>query len=162
MPLDNDSRLILSTKYRGMNTLQATDYLATRGIQLSPKKYHDRLNEIEATAPERLNHISREFSTGHLEHVEKLDMLETELWSLYDKKKQVIRMVDSDEGKVPQIIEIDQDPVELTKILREIREIQPYKSAYREATRAVLESSRTSMPLEGVEVTEGNLDISRT
>ena len=160
MPLSNDDRIILATKYWGMNIRQATDYLATRGIQLSAKAYQDKLKEIEVKAPERLNAVSREFTTSHLEHIEKLDMVETELWTLYRKKKQVVRMIDTEEGKVPQVVEMDQDPVELTKILREIREIQPYKSAYREATRKVLETSRISLPTEGVEVRETDLDIS--
>ena len=159
MPLDTESQLIQATKFWGLNMREATDYLATRGIAITPASYKKRLNEIEANAPRRLHAISLDFAPGHLEHVEKLDLLEMELWGQYRKKKQVVRMVDSENGKIPQIVEIDQDPVELTKILREIREIQPYKSAYREATRAVLESSSTSIPLEGVEVTEGNLDI---
>ena len=159
MPLSTEDKLILATKYWGLNLREATDYLATRAIAITPIAYQKRLNEIEAKAPQRLRDISLEFSKSHLEHVDKLDMLEVELWGLYRKKKQVVRMVDSEDGKIPQVVEMDQDPVELTKILREIREIQPYKSAYREATRSVLENSRTDIPLEGVEVTEGNLDI---
>ena len=159
MPLDTESKLILATKYWGLNIREATDYLATRAIPLTPQAYKKRLNEIEAKTTQRLHDISLEFSKSHLEHVDKLDLLEIELWGLYRRKKQVVRMVDSEDGKIPLVVEMEQDPVELTKILREIREIQPYKSAYREATRAVLENSRTSIPLEGVEVTEGNLDI---
>ena len=153
MTLDTEDLLILGTKLASMQVPDAITYLASKKIQLSETEYKNKIKTISEDAQQRLYDISKDYAINHLEHIEKLLSIEMHLWELFRARKNIIKMVKRENlkeigGRVmkeniqdTEVISIDQDPVERSKILHEIREIQRYISSYREHTKRVMEQS---------------------
>ena len=128
--LSPEDRMIMFTSMAGMTTKAAIVHLDEKGVKLSENAYNKKINELEDGREKRLRNIGLTFTSRTQHIIEKLESVEIELVNLYNAKKQIVRMVKTEEGYEPMIIDIEQDPVERSKILREIREIQPYISAY--------------------------------
>ena len=166
MELDAESMLILQTDLAAMREADAIEYLALKGIQLSPTEYKKIILGIKKESRSRLHKIGQDYAVNHLEHIDKLLAVEQELWALFRAKKQIIKTVKRENmkeiaGRIvketvqdTEIIAVDQDPVERAKILHEIREIQRYISSYREHTKSILEESTIKFGQEK------NIDVS--
>lgn len=136
---------LLYTKKTSMTSAQAIEYLQECGIPIGGvKQYENALQKIEDTAHDRMNQIGINFADHHNDHIDTLFLVEHELWKQYKSKKQVIRLIKTENGQEAVTINIEQDPVDKTKILREIRELQPYISAYRADARGVLENTQSA------------------
>ena len=141
MILNPEERAILTTQLAGMSTKKALLHLQERGIQLSEGEYNKRINKMNGEAPTRLNRYGIDFPTNHLASVEKLEAFELGLFELLDAKKEVIRVIKSGDEYVIKKILVMQDPLERAKIYRELRDLQPYLSAYREQAKNFITGS---------------------
>lgn len=96
-------------------------YLADRGYKISHDTFYRLKSEIKDNTTERLNLIaSEEFMAQHLERIDMLKTIQTELWSNYHLEK---------------------NPSKKANILMQIADLQQYISSYYDSTRYVLQQA---------------------
>lgn len=100
---------------------QALQYLDDRGYKISPAEFYRIKNEIKSNTQERLNLIaSEEYMSQHIERIDMLKTIQTELWSNYHLEK---------------------NPSKKASILMQLAELQTYLSSYYDSTRYVLQQA---------------------
>jgi hypothetical protein len=88
------------------------------GFPVSQPTYSRMKRKLQSQKLKRLYHIAKiGFSDGHLERIDQLELIQKLMWDDYQKC---------------------QDPFKRTCILEKIANIQPYLSAYYEATRDII------------------------
>lgn len=121
MVLNGREILVLEAKCRNMKEPQALEYLKSHGHKISPRTYYRTLGGIKKETNQRLYEIAKNQKEYHLERIDKFRTIETLLWESLEKCSDIMDRV---------------------KIMREIREIQIYISAFDEATAGVIEMVR--------------------
>ena len=101
-----------------LHTKPALHYLRDVGYKMSEATYFREKKKIEEMKFERMQHIAMYFQDQHLERIDKCECVEKLMWKNYHEEK---------------------DSSKKVKILESIISIQPYISAYYDATRYVLE-----------------------
>ena len=99
---------------------EALSYLKDRGYSISPAEYYRVKKEIQDNTQSRLNQIGLEFASQHLQRLDVLKMIESELIENYKK---------------------EQNPTKKANILMQIAELQTYLSSYYDSTRYVLQQA---------------------
>jgi hypothetical protein len=84
---------------------------------MSERTYYRHKKELQDSKLERMQQIALYFQDQHLERIDKCEIIEKLMWENYIKEK---------------------DPTKKVGILKSILELQPYLSAYYDATRYVL------------------------
>lgn len=120
MTLNATELLVVSTKVMRFDEKEGLAYLKSRGFPMDRSTYYRILGRVDSRTRERLYHIAKDLKDRHLDRIDELYHIKDEMWKNYHREA---------------------DPVNRTRILREIKEIQPYISAYDEATQGILEES---------------------
>jgi len=98
---------------------EALSYLSDRGYDISRAELYSLKQEVQASTHTRLNKIaSSEFMAQHLERIETLKTVHNELWNQYH---------------------VEKSPINKSKILMNIAEIQQYLSSYYDSTQYVMQ-----------------------
>ena len=102
--------------------------LSEYGYDISAATFYRLKKEIEDSSQQRLNLIaSKEFLSQHLERIETLKAIHSELWNNYHIEKSTINKC---------------------KILMHIADIQQYLSSYYDSTAYVMQRVATMKPKE--------------
>ena len=100
---------------------EAMSYLEDRGFKISHDLYYRLRKEVQENTSTRLNKIaSEEFMAQHLERIETLKTVHNELWNQYH---------------------VEKSPINKSKILMNIAEIQQYLSSYYDSTQYVMQQA---------------------
>ena len=101
-----------------MKEPQALAYLKAHGHPIGPATYYRDLGRLHTGTNERLFEIAKHQKEHHLDRIDKFRTIETLLWEDLDKCSNLM---------------------DRAKIMKELREIQLYISAFEEATQGVIE-----------------------
>ena len=113
--------LIIETICLRLKEKESLAYLEDRGYKISRAEYYKLKQECKNSSHKRLNHIaSSEFLTQHIERIDNLKAIENELWNNYY---------------------IEKSPINRSKILMNIAEMQTYLSSYYDSTQFVMQSA---------------------
>ena len=119
--LTERQKIVLETLYKQYTPSQAIDYLREQGFEASESTLRRDKNYIKKNSLVRLYQIAKVgFEDQHIKRIEKLEMIEREMWTNYN------RIV---------------DPYKRILSLERIANLQPIISAYYDSTRYVLEKS---------------------
>jgi len=98
-----------------LTTQQALEYLKDNEFPVSRATYFRHKRRVEEKKLERLYHLAKiGFEDQHLQRVDGLEIIEKMMWQEYNR---------------------EQDSFKRVQIPKEIAEVQPYLSAYYEATK---------------------------
>ena len=152
MVLSRKEQLILSTKVMRMEQKEAREFLKDKEIKISEREYYRILAKIKNHTKDRMFDICKNFSEYHIEKIDTFDIIHKKLWDMIHSKKKIIKMVKiDDEGtdnngnpyhkvfNTPKEFEVPLETAEITKILKDITDLQLYRSAYEEVTKDVQE-----------------------
>ena len=120
MGLNDREKLVLNTKIMRLSEKESLQYLEAHKESMSVPTYYRILAHIEGETRKRLYEIAKEMTALHMERIDELERIKKEMWINYHKES---------------------EPRFKVKILREIKEMQPYISAYHEATKDILEDA---------------------
>jgi hypothetical protein len=119
--LNDTEILVLQTIRMRLKGHESLAYLKANGKEITLQHYYKIKGHLDANKLKRLHEIGQfGFEDQHLERIDTLEHVQELLWKNYWK------------------VHLNKPDTAL-RILREIREIQPYLSAYYEATRHVIE-----------------------
>jgi len=118
MALNELETLCLRTKFIGLSKEKSLQYLEDRGHKICAPTYYKTLAKISVETLKNLHQIASNFKESFLEEMQEIDEIKKLMWE--------------------QFIECD-DPIKKVSILNSIVAIKPYKSAYLEASRRMLE-----------------------
>ena len=115
---------------------EALSYLDDRGYSISAKEYYRIKQEVKDSSNKRLNHIaSEEFLMQHLDRIENLKTIEGELWNQFH---------------------IEKSPINKSKILMHIADIQQYLAAFYDSTSFIMQQgARIRKQQQSKEVNNG-------
>jgi hypothetical protein len=100
---------------------ESLSYLNQRGFNISIQYFYKLKKQIQESRFDRLNLIAKsQFIDQHLERIDQLELINSELWSLYRQEKNIFKKA---------------------QILEKIAEFQTYISPYYEASRWIMEQS---------------------
>lgn len=119
MVLNRREREILITKARKWTIEKSLAYLKEEGFEMVSSTYYKILGEMSTKTKERLLEICKKMEERHMERIEELGSIKDLLWKTLND---------------PKITN-----TERIRVLKELREIQPYISAYDESTQGVIE-----------------------
>lgn len=91
-----------------------------KGFEMSASTYWRERGKISAETLSRIYEIAKEMTERHVERIDELEKIKQEMWNSYD---------------------LETEPRFKVRILKEIKELQPYLSAYDEAAKHILEDS---------------------
>lgn len=136
-----------------MSEVEALFYLKERGVDIKRDTYYKTLVKIRSMTKQRLFEIAKNFTELHIDRIDKIRTIEQELLNMLKSKKEIYLMekidvkgVDENGHKThtkkstPVIKKISLSPTEKTTILKVLLEVQPYLSAYEEASAKVMEN----------------------
>ena len=119
--LNERQKLVLETVYKQYTTTQTLKYLEAQGFPSSKSTIKRDKNFIRKNSLLRLYQIAKVgFEDQHISKIEKLEMIEKEMWTNYNNVT---------------------DPYKRILSLERIANLQPIISAYYDSTRYVLEKS---------------------
>jgi len=117
---------------------QSLDYMKDAGYEVSQATYCRMKNKLQSQKLQRLYNIAKYgFTDAHLERIEQLELIQKLMWNDYNQC---------------------QDAFKRACILEKIASIQPYLSAYYEATKDIIALKKRKKKLEN-EHTEEDIDI---
>jgi len=120
MGLNETEILVLATKIYRYQEDAALEYLKKKGCEMSRATYYRTLGHIEGETRKRLHEIARGMNELHMERIDELEKVRTAMWEQY---------------------KMEEIPILKVRILKEIKELQPYISAYHESTKDILEDT---------------------
>ena len=139
--LNETETLVLQTIRMRLKGKDAINYLSMHGKDITLEHYYRVKGKLDGEKLKRLHEIGQfGFEDQHLARIDNLEIIQELLWKNYWK----VHM---------------NSPLTAVKILREIREIQPYLSAYYEATKFVIEKRNGE---EGINLSSLGTDTERT
>ncbi len=100
------------------NEKESLAYLEENHHKMEHATYYRIKGRIEAETLKRINEIGRQFQHQHLARIEELELIRAEMWQNYT---------------------LEEVPFKRVMILKEIKEMQPFISAYHEATKHIME-----------------------
>ena len=111
---------------------EAMTYLEERGYKISHDTYYRLRREVQENTHTRLNLIaSEEFSAQHIQRIDTLKTIESELWNNYHA---------------------EQNPTKKSSILMHIAEIQQYLAAFYDSTQYIMQEAARMKPKQNKEV----------
>ena len=125
--LTDSEQAVLQTMTMQMSPKKALEYLKNIGIDMSERTYFRHRKKVEATKWQRLYRIAELFTDQHLQRIDRLELVESLMWTEYNKEKL---------------------PYKKVQILHSIVTMQPYLSNYYGATRFVLEKRLKIDPIK--------------
>lgn len=125
--LTDSEQAVLQTMTMQMSPKKALEYLKNIGIDMSERTYFRHRKKVEATKWQRLYRIAELFTDQHLQRIDRLELVESLMWTEYNKEKL---------------------PYKKVQILSSIVTMQPYLSNYYGATRFVLEKRLKIDPIK--------------
>jgi hypothetical protein len=129
--LNDTERLVLDCKTMRLKENEALAYLKLNGKEIAPATFYRVKARLEAEKLKRLHFYAARFDDRHLERIERLEWVEQEM----------IRCA-----------VIEQDPYKKSVILERIANLQPYLSAYDEATKDVIEGKHAQAGEEDIDI----------
>jgi len=117
MELNELEILVIATKTMRFSEKESLAYLKVEGHDISLSTYYRILDRISTETLTRVYDIAKNFKEQHLRRIDSLEQIEKLLWRNVHKTN---------------------DPEKQTIILKEIRDLQPYLSAYYEATKNIM------------------------
>ena len=125
MVLNDLEIVIVSTKAMRFTEKEALAYLKTQGHKISPMTYYRTLGHISSETRKRAFEIARSFLEDHIQTFDELDNIKKLMYQNYV---------------------LESDSLKKTMILAKITETMiPYISAYREATKKIIEEVQKKM-----------------
>ena len=122
MFLNNTVRpFIIQTMVMRLSEKESLEYLDDKGFKISRDSFYRLKRNIQKSRFDRLNLIAKtQFVDQHLERIDQLELVNQEMWKLYNKGTYTFKQV---------------------LILEKIAELQTYISPYYDASRYILEKS---------------------
>ena len=121
--LNDTETLIVQTSRMRLRGKEALSYLEAHGKKITLEHYYRVKGKLDGEKLKRLHEIGQYgFEDQHLERIDNLELVQELLWKNY------------------WIVHLNKPDTAL-RLLREIREIQPYISAYYEATKHIIENN---------------------
>jgi len=121
MPLNPTEILVVLTKTMRYSEKEALKKLKEKGHEMRRDEYYKILARVTSQTKERLYEICKNMKERHIDRINDVEMIRGQLVDLL---------------KEPGVTRIER-----LKALHELRELQPYISAYDEAAQGVLEDS---------------------
>ena len=119
--MNGTEKFVLESIRMRLKGKDAISYLKANGITISIQHYYKVKGQLEKDKLSRLHEIGKYgFVDQHLERIDNLELVQELLWKNYWK------------------VHLERPDVAL-RILREVREMQPYLSAYYEATKHIIQ-----------------------
>jgi len=118
MPLNDTEKTVIATKVMRFSEKEALEYLKEKGHQMSKKTYYRILGRIAANTRQRLFEICRNMKERHMDRIDDVEFIRRELL---------------------EILKTATKTADKLKALHELRELEPWISAYDEATQGVIE-----------------------
>lgn len=115
--LSDTEKAVVQTMTMRLHTEEALSYLRQCGINMVRRTYYRYKKKVESMKWQRLINIANMFTEQHLQRMDKLELIEQLMWKNYHEEK---------------------SPVKKVTILQAIVMMQPYLSAYYDATSYVL------------------------
>lgn len=115
--LSETQKAVIETITMRLHPTQALHYLKEAGHEMSRAKYFRHKKKIHEMKFERMKYIADYFQDQHLERIDRCELVERLMWENYYAEK---------------------NPMNKVRILESIIEMQPYLSAYYDATRYVM------------------------
>ena len=119
--LNETETLVLQTIRMRLKGKDAINYLSMHGKDITLEHYYRVKGKLDGEKLKRLHEIGQfGFEDQHLARIDNLEIIQELLWKNYWK------------------VHLERPDVAL-RILREVREMQPYLSAYYEATKHIIQ-----------------------
>ena len=119
--MNDTEELVLQTVRMRLKGNDAIVFLQAHGVTISLQHYYKVKGKLDKDKLKRLHEIGQfGFEDQHLDRIDNLELVQELLWKNYWK------------------VHLGKPDVAL-RILREIREMQPYLSAYYEATKHIIQ-----------------------
>ena len=118
MGLNERETFVVRTKMMGMSINESLEYMKTKDHEISETTYYRTLGTISGETLKYLNQIAQNFKEEFLNEMLELDEIKKLMWEQY--------------------IECD-DAIKKVSILNSIVSLKPYKSAYIEASKRMME-----------------------
>jgi hypothetical protein len=116
-------RAVVETIRMHLNERESLEYLKTYGFQMSRASLYRHKNSLKKITYQRLSIIAaKTFAEQHLERIDELELVKKKMWENYNEES---------------------SPFKRVMILREIKDVQRYISAYYEATEDFVVVKRT-------------------
>ena len=103
---------------------QSLEYCKDNGYPISRATYCRIKKRLENEKLSRLYDYAKNFESWHLERMEELERIRQLMWQQFEACK---------------------DPLKKTTILKEIKEMQPYLTAFMDATRGLIEHKESTI-----------------
>ena len=116
--LSDRQRAVIETIRMRLTEKQSLAYLKEMGFDISPKTFYNDKRKVESLKLKRLYHIAQiGFQDQHLERIDSYEMGFKMMW---------------------QNVSLEKDPYKRNSMIKDILLLQPYLSAYYEATKLVI------------------------
>lgn len=127
--LSDTEKVVVETIRMRLTTPQALQYSKDNGFPMSRATYFRHKRIVQEKKFERLYHIANlGFEDQHLQRIDGLEIIEKKMWQEYNKEK---------------------DPFKRVQILKDIAQVQPFLSAYYDATKYVIDNRTNRVGLIG-------------
>jgi hypothetical protein len=114
---------IIQTMVMKLSEKESMEYLENKGFKISRDSFYRLKRNIQQSRFDRLNLIAKtQFVDQHLERIDQLELINSEMWTLYRNERDNFKKV---------------------LILEKIADLQTYISPYYDASRYILEKSIT-------------------
>ena len=126
--LSGRQQAIVETMRMRLTETKALEYLANPdiGFSMSKRTFYREKNKIKKLTFQRLSLIAQQgFQDQHIERIDNLELIHKLMWKEYH---------------------LCTSAYQRAQILKDIRDMQPYLSAYYDATRDVMEKSSSTEP----------------
>ena len=120
--LSDRQKSVIETIRMRLTERQSLAYLKEMGFEISPKTYYNDKRKVESLKLKRLYHIAQiGFQDQHLERIDIYEMGFKMMW---------------------QNVRLEKDPYKRNSMIKDILLLQPYLSAYYEATNLIVEKQQ--------------------
>lgn len=123
MTLSHKNELVLTTILMRFSINQSLDYCKDNGYPISRATYCRIKRKLEDEKLSRLYNYAKNFESWHLERMEELERIRQLMWAQFEACK---------------------DPLKKCIILEKIKELEPYLTAFMDATKGLIEHSEVN------------------
>jgi len=118
--LNDRELLVIATKAMRFSEKESLEYLKAHNHAMGEASYYRILAHVKSETMKRLYEIAKSMKDHHLERIDELALIKKELWRTYHQST------------------LNADKIRALKV---IGELQPWISAYDEATQSILENA---------------------
>lgn len=129
MALNEIERLVTDCQIMRLHEKEALMYLKAHGQESSPATYYRIKSKLKQENIKQAYDIAKEFPYLHMERVNEIELIRSELWINYHR---------------------EQNPYRKACILKMVLELQPFASAYAEATKDIMEGELAKVNIKSV------------